>query len=247
MSWSFGVHAVEGLLSESPETVQEVWLVRSRKPSPARERLRGLAEDAGVRFRWVDDAALRKAVGPDAVHQGVAARVSEFEYADADEVLSHSGDALIVVLDEVQDPHNLGAVIRTCAALGAAAVVIPRHRSVGVTAVVRKVAVGAERRVAVCRVVNVVRFLEDARAAGFWSYAAVVEGGEASWSVSFARRSVLVLGSEGRGVRPLVRSASDVGVTVPMSSAESLNVSVACGVLVYEWARGTDRGGAENG
>lgn len=235
MSWVWGIHAVESLLAESPESVQEVWVVRARKPGKARERVLEGAKEVGIRFRMVDDAAMRRVVG-DAVHQGVAARTAEFKYAEPSELFV-SGPSLIAVLDGVQDPHNLGAILRTACALGCTGVVIPRHRAVGVTATVRKVAVGAEQRIPVAQVTNLARFLEEAAEAGYWRYAAMVDEGSRLESVAFADRSVIVLGSEGSGVRRNVRAHCDEAVTLELSGVESLNVSVAAALMLYEWRR----------
>ncbi len=236
MGWAYGIHAVEGLLKGSPERIQEIWLVKSRRPGPARQRLRTLAEESGVRFRMVGDAQLRRAVG-EVTHQGVGARVSDFAYADATTLLDAAGPALVVVLDEVQDPHNLGAVIRSALGLGASGIILPKHRSVGVTPAVSKVAVGAETSLPVAQVTNLARFLEHAREAGFWVYGATASGSEALGQVEFAERTVLVLGSERRGIRPNVASRCDVEVAIPLGEIESLNVSVAAGILMWEWAR----------
>lgn len=236
MPWTYGIHAVETVLSSEPESVQEVWLVKSRRPSTPRMRLRELAEARGVRFRLVTDQQLRGAVG-DVVHQGVAARVDDFEYAEVQPLLNADGPGLLVALDEVQDPHNLGAVLRTARGLGARGVVIPRHRSASVTASVRKVAAGAASALPVARVANLSRFLEDAREAGWWSYAGVAEGGQAPAGTELADRAVLVLGSEQKGVRPSVLGRCDVSLTLPLEGIESLNVSVAAALLMYEWSR----------
>lgn len=235
MSWVWGIHAVESLLTDSPETVEEVWVVKARKPGRARERVLDAARSQRVRFRLVEDGALRRAVG-DVTHQGVAARTAEFSYADPETLLG-PGDALVLVLDGVQDPHNLGAILRTACALGVRGVVIPKHRAVGVTPTVRKVAVGAEQRIPVAQVTNVSRFLERAADAGFWRYAAMVDEGERLQELAFPERAVLVMGSEGSGVRRNVRAHCDGAVTLPLEGMESLNVSVATGVMVYEWRR----------
>lgn len=236
MPWTYGIHAVETVLTSEPESVQEVWLVKSRRPSAPRSRVRELAEARGVRFRLVNDQQLRGAVG-DVVHQGVAARVDDFAYAEAEPLLAEPGAGMLVVLDEVQDPHNLGAVLRTARGLGARGVVIPRHRSASVTATVRKVAAGAASTLPVARVANLSRFLEDAREAGWWAYAGVAEGGAVPSSVELADRALLVLGSEQKGVRPSVLEKCDVPVTLPIEGVESLNVSVAAALLMYEWSR----------
>ncbi len=236
MPWTWGVHAVETVLREAPDQVMELWLVQSRRPGEARTRVRSVAEQAGVRFRLVTDAQLRAAVG-DVAHQGVAARVSDFEYADEDTLLALEGPCLLVALDEVQDPHNLGAIIRTACGLGASGVVIPRHRSASVTPAVRKVSAGATSRLPVARVTNLSRFLAQARDRGFWVYGAVVDGGERVPGVALADRAVLVVGSEGAGLRRGVREQCDVVVTLPSGGVESLNVSVAAALLIWEWAR----------
>ena len=236
MPWTYGIHSVETLLDDAPETVQELWLVQSRRPGDARTRVLDRAREMGIRFRLVTDQQLRGAVG-EVTHQGVAARVLEFDYTPEEDLLVRPGRSLIVVLDEVQDPHNLGSIMRSACAFGATGVVIPRHRAATVTAAVRKVAAGAASRLPVARVVNVARFLEQAKSAGFWTYGAVVAEGVAAWEVDFADRTVLVLGSEGKGLRPAVRAGCDVAVTLPMEGVESLNVSVAAGMFLYEWRR----------
>jgi len=236
MSWTWGIHPVEALLDESPDRVQELWIVQSRRPGPARVRVRDRAQAANVRFRMVTDAQLRGAVG-DVNHQGVAARVTEFEYADAEPLLEAEGPGLIVVLDEVQDPHNLGAVLRSARAFGARAVVIPKHRSASVTPAAIRVAAGAAETLPVARVTNLARFVEAARDHGWWSYATVVEGGEPLDRMPMADRAVLILGSERRGVRPGLLDVCDAKLTLPIDGVESLNVSVAAGIFVWEWAK----------
>lgn len=236
MPWTYGVHPVETALQEAPDQVMELWLVQSRKPGEARQRVRDLAEQLGVRFRLVTDQQLRTVVG-DVTHQGVAARITDFEYADESELIAPEGPRLIVVLDEVQDPHNLGAVLRSACGLGAHGVVITKHRSASVTPAVRKVSAGAVGQIPVARATNLARFLEQAKEAGFWVYGASAEGGVPVATVDFGQRAVLVLGSEGRGLRRGVTDHCDQLVTLPIGRVESLNVSVAAALLIWEWAR----------
>ena len=236
MSWSYGIHAVETLIDGTPDRVQEVWFVRSRRPGRARERIRDKVEAAGIRFRIVDDSRIRRVVG-DVTHQGVAARIAEFTYAAADAILAAEGPSMVVVLDEVQDPHNLGAILRTAAGLGASGVVIPKHRSASVTATVRKVAVGAEQHVAVAQVTNLARFLEAARDAGFWIYGMAGGGGTELAGADMSERAVLVLGSEAKGIRPNVLAKCDAQLAIPIGEIESLNVSVAAAIAMWEWRR----------
>jgi 23S rRNA (guanosine2251-2'-O)-methyltransferase len=163
------------------------------------------------------------------VHQGVVARVEPYPYSGLEEILS-TDDPLILVLDGVTDPHNLGAVLRIADGAGASGIVIPKDRAVGVTAAAVKASAGASEHVRVSRVTNLRRAVDTMKRAGLWVYAA--EAGGTPYTVA------LVLGSEGRGVRRLVREGCDGTVSIPMLGAvESLNVSVASAVLLYEARR----------
>lgn len=235
-SWTFGIRAVESAIESAAVDVEELW-IQSAAFGTARARVWAQAEAAGLRIREVDAGRLERLLGDDANHQGVAARLTAFTYADVDEVLGKEGPQLIVVLDEVQDPHNLGAILRSAVGLGASAVVIPKHRAVGVTPTVRKVSTGAAEKIPVVRATNLARFLEQAQAAGFWIYGTVVDEGEALDQVEFSDRAVLVMGSEGSGMRPLIRRGCDRLIHLPIDGVESLNVSVACGIFLYAWRR----------
>lgn len=165
-------------------------------------------------------------------HQGVCAEVSPYAYRDAEELLR--AEAVIVALDQVQDPQNLGAICRTAECAGAAGVVIPARRAVEVTPAVCKASAGAVEHVAVARVRNLADFLEAAKAAGLWCYGATAGGGLDYREVDWSAGSVLVLGSEGSGLRPRVAAACDASVRVPLRGrVESLSVSAAAAVLIY--------------
>jgi 23S rRNA (guanosine2251-2'-O)-methyltransferase len=173
------------------------------------------------------------------VHQGVVARVGPYPYSGLEEILA-APDPLVVVLDGVTDPRNLGAMLRVADGAGAGGVVIPKDRAVGVTPVVVKASAGASEHVPVARETNLRRAVEKMKQAGVWTYAAV---GEAAGATSYTDLDIsgpvaFVLGSEGRGVRRLVREACDGLVSVPMRGAvSSLNVSVAAAVLLFEARR----------
>jgi 23S rRNA (guanosine2251-2'-O)-methyltransferase len=170
------------------------------------------------------------------VHQGVAARVEPYPYSGLEEMLSIP-DPLVLVLDGVTDPRNLGAVLRAADGAGASGVVIPRDRAVGVTAAAVKASAGASEHVLVARVTNLRRAVDTMKEAGLWVYAAEA-GGTPYNELDLAGAVALVLGSEGRGVRRLVREGCDGAVSIPMLGAvESLNVSVASAVLLYEARR----------
>ena len=170
------------------------------------------------------------------VHQGVAARVEPYPYSGLEEILSIP-DPLVLVLDGVTDPRNLGAVLRAADGAGASGVVIPKDRAVGVTAAAVKASAGASEHVLVARVTNLRRAVDTMKEAGLWIYAAEA-GGTPYTELDLAGAVALVLGSEGRGVRRLVREGCDGTVSIPMlGGVESLNVSVASAVLLYEARR----------
>ena len=172
-------------------------------------------------------------------HQGICAEVSPYRYADAEEMLSASDEPLIVVLDEVQDPQNLGAIARTAECAGASAVVIPERRAAEVTPAVCKASAGAVEHLAVARVRNIADFLRDCKKAGLWCYGADAGGRLGYADVDYGGPVAIVLGAEGRGLRPRVAAACDALVAIPLRGRiESLSVSAAAAVLLYAARRG---------
>jgi 23S rRNA (guanosine2251-2'-O)-methyltransferase len=179
----------------------------------------------------------RRAGSPD--HQGICAEVSPFVYADPAAVLRESS-RLIVALDQIQDPQNLGAICRSAECAGAGAVVIPERRSAEVTAAVCKASAGAVEHLPVARVRNLADFLAEAKRAGRWCYGADGAATSAYDSIDYADGAVLVLGAEGRGLRPRVAAGCDLLVAIPLRGRiESLNVSAAAAILIYAMASGT--------
>jgi 23S rRNA (guanosine2251-2'-O)-methyltransferase len=172
----------------------------------------------------------------------VVAVVADFRYATLEDLLAAAGASgrppLLVVLDGVEDPHNLGAIIRSAHALGAHGVVIPKDRAVGVTAAAAKASAGAVERCPVTRVTNVTKTLEILKEAGVWSVALVPDGDRPLAELDLRGPTALVLGSEGEGIRPLVRKTCDLSGTIPMTGdIESLSVSASAAVALYEAAR----------
>jgi 23S rRNA (guanosine2251-2'-O)-methyltransferase len=166
-------------------------------------------------------------------HQGLCAEVDPYSYADPDSLLS-ADDALVICLDEVQDPHNLGAVCRVAEAAGAAGVVVPERRSAEVTPAVSKASAGAVEHLAVARVRNLADWLGSAKQTGAWVYGAEAGAGVPYDQPDYKGRVVLVLGSEGRGIRPRVAAACDQLVSLPVRGrVGSLNVATAAAALVY--------------
>jgi 23S rRNA (guanosine2251-2'-O)-methyltransferase len=214
--------------------------------NPVREALRGRravtrvwADRNAAREPWLRGVDVAEAAGADLEalcgspdHQGVCADAGDYPYADAAGLLADEG-ALVVVLDEVQDPRNLGAVARVAETAGAAGLVIPERRAAQVTAVVCKTSAGAVEHLPVARVRNVADYLAEARDAGAWIYGADASGVPYD-QPDYSGRKVLVLGSEGRGLRPRVASACDELIALPIrGKIESLNVSAAAAALVY--------------
>jgi 23S rRNA (guanosine2251-2'-O)-methyltransferase len=216
--------------------------------NPVREALRGRrnvsrvwANERAAREPWLREAAVARAGDPELEamsgspdHQGVCAEVSEFDYADAASLLA-ADDALVVCLDEVTDPRNLGAICRVAEGAGAAGVVVGERRSAQVTPAVCKASAGAVEHLPIARVRNVADFLAGAKEVGAWVYGASSAPGAVPYDQpDYSGRVVLVLGSEGRGLRPRVAGACDQLVALPMRGrVDSLNVSAAAAALVY--------------
>jgi 23S rRNA (guanosine2251-2'-O)-methyltransferase len=190
-----------------------------------------------VRVTVADAEEVAERAGSDA-HQGICAEVGPYPYADAAQLLAVP-DPLIVALDEVQDPQNLGAIARTAECAGATGLVLPERRTAEVTAAAAKASAGAVEHVPIARVRNLADFLADAKTAGCWAYGA--EAGDAAVPYDrpdYAGGAVLVLGAEGRGLRPRVRASCDQLVAIPLHGrVDSLNVGVAAAILLFEAVR----------
>lgn len=170
-------------------------------------------------------------------HQGIVAEVEAFPYVSGSELLAVE-DALVVVLDQIQDPRNLGAVCRSAEAAGASGVVIPDRRAASVTAVACKASAGAVEHLAIARVRNISDWIKEAKDAGFWIWGADGNAGQAPWDVDLTGRTALVLGTEEKGLRPRVADSCDGLVAIPQSGrVDSLNVSVAASILIFEAVR----------
>jgi 23S rRNA (guanosine2251-2'-O)-methyltransferase len=240
----YGFHAVISRLRQHAAGVQEIYLDALRNDARAQDLVK-LAEQHAVRIMMVDAQRLDGLTGH-ARHQGVAARVGAMQLKrDLDEVLeSISGPALLLVLDGVQDPHNLGACLRVADAFGVHAVIAPKDRAVGITPVVSKVASGAAETIPYIAVTNLARTLRELKDFGIWIVGADEKGVTGLYDAKLSGPLAWVLGAEGEGLRRLTREHCDELVRIPMSgSVESLNVSVACGVCLGETFRQRMAGG----
>ena len=234
----FGFHAVSGRLRRRPDSILEIYLDPGRRDARANE-FAAKARDCGVRVIEADAARIAALAGT-AKHQGVAARVQAAEAAISLEGLlaERTDAALLLVLDGVQDPHNLGACLRVADAFGAQAVIAPKDRAVSMTPAVAKVASGAAETVPYVQVTNLARSIDAIKQAGIWVMGAEQD---ANKSISDARLDgpiAWVLGAEGAGLRRLTRESCDELLRIPMGgSVGSLNVSVAAGICLYECGR----------
>jgi 23S rRNA (guanosine2251-2'-O)-methyltransferase len=214
-----------------PRELQELWASeRALRAEP------WLREAPGLRVQVKPERELSQAAGTQD-HQGVLAYVEPYRYADAYD-LAGAESALLVCLDSVTDPHNLGAVIRTVEAAGATGVVVPAHNAAHVTPAVARASAGAVEHVAFAVVKNLARYLEEVKSPTLWAWAATADAETVMWDADLSGSVALVLGAEGKGLRPLVRRMCDDALRIPLDGhVESLNVSVAAAVLVYEAKR----------
>lgn len=235
-----GRHGVEEALINEPDRAGEL-LLAGGESGRALGRIMALAKSAGVKVRRVDRARL-DALSMGAAHQGVGLRMAETSYVDLGEVLEkarQAGDkALVVFADHIQDPHNLGAIIRSAAAAGSQGLVIPKDRACPVTPVVAKAAAGGLSRLPICRVTNLHSALAEAKEIGLWALAAATSDAPPPWDLDLNLPLALVVGGEHKGIGPRIMKACDMAASLPLApGAESLNASVACGALLFEIVR----------
>lgn len=238
-----GIHAVLAALTQHPERVGEVWVSRERKDRRVGEVLKA-ARVAHVKVHTVPRVALDRLAGER--HQGVAARLRETAVKRAGDLETFlaglTGTPLLLVLDGVQDPHNLGACLRSADAAGAAAVVVPRDNTAPLSPVARRAAAGAAEAVPLFEVTNLARTLRALKERGVWLVGAAHDADTDIYSADLKGPTALVLGGEGQGLRRLTREECDVLVRIPMAgTVASLNVSVAAGVCLFEAVRQRQR------
>ena len=235
----YGVHAVEALLRHHPKRVKQIWLAEGRS-DPRVQTLIQLAAENRVAVGNAERRELDAWV--DGVHQGVVADVSpsqDWGEAMLDELLDRSeGSPLLLVLDGVTDPHNLGACLRSADAAGALAVIVPKDKSATLTPTVRKVACGAAEVIPLVAVTNLARTLEKLKQRGLWVVGTAGEAEQSLYQQDMTGPTILIMGAEGSGMRRLTRDLCDYLVHLPMTgSVSSLNVSVATGVCLFEAQR----------
>ena len=231
-----GINAVSELIQRHPGRIQQLYLVEN-----SARRLNELSEralKAEISVKKVPASALDR-LANGVRHQGVAAQVTPFVFTPLKDLLEiafkETATPVLVAIDGITDPRNLGAIIRTAAAAGVAGLLLPDRRSATITATVAKTAAGALESLPISKIVNLSDTLRLCQDRGFWIYGAVASGGENLYQVEWPAAIVLVLGSEDKGLRPLVAKHCDHLITIPLASAsESLNVGIAAAVTLFE-------------
>lgn len=240
----YGLAPVLEALRAGQRAIERVWIAEGARHNRLRELLE-LARKANVPVHFAPRVELARLAGADANHQGVVAIVAAARYTDADELLDALASRvgtneppLVVVLDGVEDPRNLGAILRTVECAGAHGVFVPERRAVGLTETVAKAAAGALERVAVARAVNLARLIEQLKQRNIWTVGTSADAPLPYTDWDWTQPSALFLGGEGTGLHRLVRERCDTLVSIPVrGSIESLNVSVAGGIVLYEALR----------
>ena len=235
----YGLHTVTEALRQEGDQVREIFIQRG-KTGPGVQGVIDLARGAGIKLRFVERARMPRVAGP---HQGVVARRSPVPLLSLPTLLKRIGNRdrppCLLALDSVQDPRNLGAIIRSALAADIDGIILTRERCAPLTATVMKTSAGAVSHVDICRVVNLADSLNILKKSGYWVYGTVVDLAATSlYEVDFAFPLCLVIGGEGKGIRPRVKKQCDGLITIPMSGRlDSLNCSVAAGIVMFEVAR----------
>lgn len=236
----FGINPViEALKAGRP--IQRLLVARERRTDRHLEEIFGLARERNIEIRTAGREELDRMTGG-SVHQGIVAIGAATAYARLDDIIERATQkgtsGLLLVIDGVEDPRNLGAIIRTAEAAGVHGVIIPERRSAGLTEAALKAAAGALEYVPVARVTNIARTLDELKRAGFWIYGAEAGAGSTYWDADFTGHVAIVMGGEGKGARRLVLEKCDYLISLPMvGRISSLNVSAATSVILYEVLR----------
>ena len=232
-----GRNAISELL-KTDKTVDKILIMNGMRDGESRALLNAIRQK-GYKFQFVEKAIIDKETQTGR-HQGFIAYVSDYVYADFDEVLiklKDKDDAFLVICDGIEDPHNLGSILRVCEGAGVDGVIIGKRRSASVNETVMRVSEGSANHIDVCRVTNLNNVIDKLKNSGFWTYALEM-GGENIYKINLKGKIAIVVGGEDTGVNRLTKEKCDVIMTIPMlGKVNSLNASVACGVAVFEALR----------
>lgn len=231
-----GRNAVHEFL-QTGKMVYEIFVAEGVNRDSIKEILQ-LANGRSVKISFIDKAGVNNIATIDN-HQGIVALVEDYQYANFEQTINAiEGNGFILICDNLKDPHNLGAILRTADATGVDAVIIPKNRSVEVTPTVTKVSVGATEQIPVIKVTNIARTIEKLKEKKYWITAADMDGEKAFFESDLKGNVGIVIGSEGEGIRRLVKEKCDFVVNIPMKGKiQSLNASVAASILMYEVVR----------
>ncbi len=242
----WGIHPVSELLKREADRIIEI-IAQQKSDSKKLNAIVELAEKQSIavlRVSNIDRECFKHRISPDS-HQGIVARVRPFETVSLDQVLSKisreicRGDKpVVLVLDAIQDPHNLGAILRSALASGVTGVILPKDRSAPLSGTVAKASAGALSHLDICRVTNISKTIQQLKDKGLWVFGAAGETGRTIYQADFSLPVCLVIGGEEKGIRKLVREQCDFLVSIPMhSDLNSLNASVAAGIILFEIVR----------
>ncbi|MFH1215274.1 MAG: 23S rRNA (guanosine(2251)-2'-O)-methyltransferase RlmB [Pseudomonadota bacterium] len=234
----WGIHPVHELLVTRPRSVHEI-IIQKGKTGAKLQEIIELARVEGIKIKFSTD--FRMAGSKQMNHQGIIAKVASFETLDEDAflaLLEQHAPPFVLALDSIQDPHNLGAIIRSASAAGVTGLIVPKDRSAPLSGTVAKISAGALAYLPVCQVTNLARMLQKLKEMGVWTYGTVKNGGNSIYRTKFSGAVCLVIGGEEKGIRPLIEEQCDFKVTIPMQrDLDSLNASVAAGVVMFEIVR----------
>ncbi len=238
MNVVYGIHPIEVLLSTSPSQIEALYVAPKRATS---RKVRALMEKAREHHIPVNPASPEELPPNAPAHQGVWARTRPFRYLTLKEWLARERDRVpstLIVLDGITDPHNVGAIIRTASCLGCQGILLPKNRNAPISPAVWKTSAGAAAALPILRETNLVQCVKRLKREGFWVFGSRAEGATPLWQAPWSEKSVIVLGSEEKGIRPLLNAQCDFHLAIPMTGpVTSLNVSVAAGMILYERLR----------
>lgn len=238
-SIAFGINTVESYLNDKPGSISKILIIENSQSSKLKALL-NQARKHGIRIQQLDKKSLGE-LCQSSKHQGIAIEIKRAKYSENDlhDLLENTAESqLILILDCIQDPHNLGACIRSANAANVDAVIVPKDKSAPITATVEKVASGGTVSTPIIPVTNLARVIEMLQQENFFVYGLAGEIEQSIFETELTGKVVLVMGSEGSGIRPLIKKKCDVLVKIPMAgTVESLNVSVATGIALFEYRR----------
>jgi len=244
MELIYGINPLKEALISGGEGVTRIVVARGRSESAISE-IRTMARQQGIPVEIRERAFLDELAG-DASHQGVLGLCRPYRYQNLDAVIANRHPScqydLVLILDGITDPHNLGALIRTAHCFGVNGVILPEHRAASITATVIKTSAGAVRHLPVARVANLASALDELKNRGFWIFGTDAHASQPVSAPDYEGAVGLVMGGEGRGIRPLIRKKCDFLISIPMlGKIDSLNVSVSAGIIMHEIRRKTAR------